>query len=121
MDVFLSYLQGYWGIILFIIGCVVFLIMQGRTKATEIILSLMLRAEKEAEDLVLQTGDQKFSFVVNKGYQLLPRTVRLFITFTMFEEMAKLLYKSAKEYLLGLNNGKPKQAELQERKVTDPG
>lgn len=121
MDVFLSTLQSYWGIILFVICFVIYLVSQGKTRATQIILSLMLRAEKEAESLLLQTGDQKFAFVVDKGYQLLPRTVRLFITYAMFEDMAKLLYASAKNYLLGLNNGKPKQEELQERKVTDQG
>jgi len=121
VDIVLSGLQAYWGLILFVIGFVVFLVSQGKAKATKIILSLMLRAEKEAEGLVLQNGDQKLNFVVDKGYQLLPRTVRLFITYTMFEEMAKLLYASAKEYLLGLSVQKPKPEEIQESKITDPG
>lgn len=125
MDVFQSYLQSYWGIILFIVGFVIFLVTQGKAKATQIILSLMLRAEKEAEVMVLENGDQKFMFVVDYGYQLLPRNVRLFITYKMFEDMAKVLYASAKNYLLGLNtngdNQKPKQEELQESKVNDPG
>ncbi|TGE37918.1 hypothetical protein E4K67_12910 [Desulfosporosinus fructosivorans] len=125
MDVILSYLQNYWGIILFIIGFVIFLVTQGKSKAVQIILSLMLRAEKEAESLVLKTGDQKLGFVVEKGYRLLPMTVRLFITYTMFEDMAKLLYASAKNYLSGLNttheNQKPKQEQIQELKATDSG
>lgn len=125
MNVLLSGLQNYWGIILLVIGFVIFLVTQGRAKATQIILSLMLRAEKEAEGMVLKNGDEKFMFVVDYGYQLLPRNVRLFITYKMFEDMAKVLYASAKNYLLGLNNNgdnqKPKQEELQESKVTDPG
>lgn len=121
MDVFLSTLQTYWGIILFVLCFVIYLVSQGRTKATQIILSLMLRAEKEAESLLLKNGDQKFMFVVDYGYQLLPAYIRTFITYKMFTEMARTLYDSAKNYLFGLNDQKPKQEELQERKVTDPG
>ncbi|TGE36900.1 hypothetical protein E4K67_17535 [Desulfosporosinus fructosivorans] len=124
MDVFLSYLQSYWGIILFALCFIIYLISQGKTKATQIILSLMLRAEKEAEDLMLKNGDQKFIFVVDRGYQLLPANVRLFITHKMFEDMANTLYSRAKNYLSGLNTtdeNKPKQEEIQESKITDPG
>lgn len=125
MNILLSSLQNYWGIILFVIGFVIFLVTQGKARATQIILSLMLRAEKEAEGMVLKSGDEKFMFVVDYGYQLLPRNVRLFITYTMFEDMAKVLYARAKNYLSGLNtngeNQKPQQEEIQESKVTDPG
>ena len=117
MNILLSSLQNYWGIILFVIGFVIFLVTQGKAKATQIILSLMLRAEKEAEGMVLKSGDEKFMFVVDYGYQLLPRNVRLFITYTMFEDMAKVLYARAKNYLSGLNTN----GENQESKVTDPG
>ncbi|AFQ45140.1 hypothetical protein [Desulfosporosinus meridiei] len=113
MDVILAYLQNYWGIILFVIGFITFLVTQGKAEAAQIILSLMLRAEKEAECLVLKNGDEKFSFVVDYGYRLLPRTARLFITYTMFSDMAKIFYASAKNYLLGIKNSdenqKPKQ------------
>lgn len=114
MDVILSYLQNYWGAILFIMGFVfvTFLVTRGKAEAAQIILSLMLRAEKEAESLVLKNGDEKFSFVVDYGYQLLPRTARLLITYVMFEDMAKLLYASAKNYLSRIDttdeNQKPK-------------
>jgi hypothetical protein len=121
MDVSVSTLQSYWGIILFVICFVIFLITQGRAKAKEIILSLMLRAEKEAEALLFKTGDEKFIFVVDYGYRLLPAYVKAFITYAMFENMAKSLYASAKEYLLGLHDTKPKQEEIQDSKITDPG
>ncbi|HBV85749.1 MAG TPA: hypothetical protein DEF42_03620 [Desulfosporosinus sp.] len=121
MEVFISTLQNYWGIILFALCFVIYLITQGRSKAKQIILSLMLRAEKEAEALLLKNEDQKFMFVVDYGYQLLPARVKLFITYKMFTEMANSLYASAKNYLTGLNKNKPKQEELQESKITDPG
>lgn len=76
----------------------------------------MLRAEKEAEIMLFKTGDEKFVFVVDYGYQLLPAYVKMFITYKMFEDMAKSLYGSAKGYLLDL-----RPVEIQENKVTDPG
>jgi len=124
VDVLVSNIQSYWGLILFVICFIIYLVMQGRSKATQIILSLMLQAEKEAEGLMLKTGDDKFMFVVDRGYQLLPANVRMFITYTMFEDMANTLYARAKNYLSGLNasdENKPKQEELQESKITDPG
>jgi len=121
VDVFLSTLQQYWGIILFVICFVIFLVSQGREEAKKIILSLMLRVEKEAEALLLKNGDQKFMFVVSYGYNLLPKTARIFITYTMFESMANTLYASAKEYLISLHDADPKQEEIQESKITDPG
>ena len=121
MDVFLSTLQSYWGIILFAICFVIYLITQGRTKAKEIILSLMLRAEKEAETLFLKTGDEKFLFVVDYGYRLLPAYVRTFITYKMFTDLANTLYATAKNYLLGLHDTETKPEEIQESKITDPG
>lgn len=116
MEVFQSYLQGYWGIILFLICSLVYLVTQGKAKAKEIILSLMLRAEKEAVALLLKNGDEKFMFVCDYGYQLLPTYIKTFITYKMFSDLAKSLYDSAKEYLLDL-----RPTELQERKINDPG
>ncbi|EHQ92077.1 hypothetical protein [Desulfosporosinus youngiae] len=125
MDIVLSGLQAYWGLILLVSGFVVFLVSQGKAKATKIILSLMLQVEKQAEALVLEVGDQKFSFVVSKGYELLPRAVRMVMTYSMFENMARTLYASAKNYLTELNSTdvhqKPKQEAVQEVKGIDHG
>lgn len=84
----------------------------------------MLRAEKDAEALLLKTGEEKLGFVVERWYQLLPALVRAFITFSDFNKLANKLYAVAKNYLLSLDNEenqKPKAQELQERKKSDPG
>lgn len=91
-------LQSYWGVILVVLGFGVYTIFQ-RQNAKKIILSLMLRLEKEAETLALTTGDAKFQFVVDKGYQLLPQGARIFITPAMFKALAQTLYDEAKKYL----------------------
>lgn len=124
MDIVLSYLQDYWGLLLIIVAFCIYLVSIGRAEAKKVILSLMLRVEKDAEALLLKTGEEKLGFVVDRGYQLLPPVIRAFITFTMFQDLANKLYAEAKRYLLSLGTEdelKPKAQELQERKETDPG
>ena len=102
METLLGYAQDYWGLLLVVVAFIIYLISQGRAKAGRIVLSLMLRLEKQAEEYALQTGEEKFGFVVEKGYQLLPRYVRMVISYKMFEELAGKLYEEAKNYLLSL-------------------
>jgi hypothetical protein len=122
VDILIGYLKEYWGLLLLVVAFLIYLFSLGRAEAKQILLSLMLRAEKEVEGYIFRTGDEKFSFVVSRGYELLPRYVKLIITYSMFEDMAQALYNKAKEYLYSLDDGlKPKAEELQERKETDPG
>ncbi|SHN88503.1 hypothetical protein [Desulfitobacterium chlororespirans] len=102
METLLGYAQDYWGLLLVVVVFIIYLISQGRAKAGQIVLSLMLRLEKQAEEYAPQTGEEKFGFVVEKGYQLLPRYVRLMISYRMFEELAGRLYEEAKNYLSSL-------------------
>lgn len=98
MDIVMALLQTYWGILVVILGFSVFTIFQRQT-AKKIILSLMLQIEKNAETLSLQTGETKFQFIVDKGYQLLPQSIRIFITPAMFTKMAQAIYDEAKGYV----------------------
>ncbi len=102
METALGYVNQFWGLLLVMAVFIIYVISQGRAKAGKIVLSLMLRLEKQAEEYALQTGEEKFGFVVEKGYQLLPRYVRLVLSYKMFEELAGKLYEEAKNYLLSL-------------------
>lgn len=102
METALGYIQNFWGLLLVVAVFIIYLISQGRTKAGKIVLSLMLRLEKQAEEYALQTGEEKFGFVVEKGYQLLPKYVRLVFSYNMFVELAERLYDEAKNYLSSL-------------------
>jgi len=104
----INYLQSYWGIIATILGFIVYAVFQ-RENAKKIILSIMLRLEKEAENLALETGDAKLEFISEKGYLLLPANVRLFITEASFKSLVKSLYDKAKQYLIV---AKPKVVEV---------
>lgn len=94
----LGLIQPFWGIIsaLFGFGVYAFFNLQS---AKKIILSLMLQLEKQAETLALTTGDQKFDYLVTRGYQILPQSARIFITPAMFQSLAQKLYDQAKKYL----------------------
>ena len=91
--------QSHWGVIAVVLCFMVYAIFHLQN-AKKIILGLMLQLEKEAETLALSTGDAKFQFVVDKGYQLLPQGARVFITPAMFTSLAQGLYDSAKKYLV---------------------
>lgn len=124
MGTFLNMLKDYWGVLILLIGALAFLVTQGRARAGQIILSLMLQAEKNAEEYVLQTGDAKFNFVVQQGYSLLPKVIKAFITFDMFAQMANNLYAGAKQYLSTLKkNDKPEagaEKEIRESNINNP-
>lgn len=107
MDTLLTQVSGffgaYWGMVLVAVVFAVYAVFQ-RGQAKQIILSLMLRVEKEAEALALATGDAKFAFVVEKGWELLPTGAKVFLPKVLFIELARTLYEQAKKYLLSLND-----------------
>jgi hypothetical protein len=98
VDILVGFLREYWGLLLIVVAFLIYLFSLGRAEAKQILLSLMLRAEKEVEGYLFRTGNEKFEFVVTRGYELLPRYVKFIITYSMFEEMAQALYNKAKEY-----------------------
>ncbi|WP_088186028.1 hypothetical protein [Desulfosporosinus sp. FKA] len=98
MDVVISLLQQYWGIGAVVVGFGVYAFFNLQS-AKKIILSVMLQLEKNAEALVLSTGEQKFDYLVTRGYQILPQSARVFITPAMFSSLAQTLYDRAKKYL----------------------
>lgn len=95
----INLLLPYWGIIAVALGFGGYFLFQ-KDSAKKIILSLIIRIEKEAEKLALNTGEDKFKFLVDKGYALLPAPARIFITQNMFETLAQNLYNTAKNYLI---------------------
>lgn len=98
MEQVLVFLQSYWGIFAVGIGFGIYGLFE-RQKAKDTILSLMLQVEKNAETLALTTGDEKFQFVVDNGYQALPAVVKTVVTKEVFQTLARNLYDSAKSYL----------------------
>ncbi len=120
METALGYVQDFWGLLLVVAAFIIYLVSQGRAKAGKILLSLMLRLEKQAEEYALQTGEEKFRFVVERGYQLLPEYIKMFITYRMFVELANELYEEAKSYLMSLDK-KSIPVQIKNHKEIDHG
>lgn len=59
----------------------------------------MLQAKTLAKDLVLNSGQEQEDWVVETIWPLLPAPIRLFISKTVFREIVKKLYKTAKDFL----------------------
>jgi len=59
----------------------------------------MLQAKSLAKDAVLKSGKEQEDWVVETIWPLLPAAVRLFISKTVFREIIKKLYRTAKDYL----------------------
>lgn len=82
-QMFAQFTQQYWGIISLILGAIVYL-LSAKGKASSIIKTHMLGVEKNAEQLALTTGDQKFNYVASEGYAILPAWAKLAISQTTF-------------------------------------
>jgi len=97
-NLLMSTLTSYWGIIIVLIGYAILFIFQRKT-AEKLLLGLMLQVEKSAEALALQTGDEKFKYVCDKGYELMPSATKLLISKGVFINLAMQAYDKAKSYL----------------------
>lgn len=59
----------------------------------------MLQAKTLAKEAVLKSGQEQEDWVVETIWPLLPAPIRLFISKTVFREIIKKLYRTAKDYL----------------------
>lgn len=59
---------------------------------------VMLQAKSMAKDKILHSGEQQEEWVVKKLYQLLPKTLILFISEDLLRKIVHYLYHQAKDY-----------------------
>ncbi|KIL36267.1 hypothetical protein SD70_31770 [Gordoniibacillus kamchatkensis] len=73
------------------------------SQAKKMAMTLMLGAEKRAEQLILVTGQDKFNWVIDKGYDLMPAWLRMFIGKPAFRKIVQELFDNtvriAKQYV----------------------
>lgn len=60
---------------------------------------IMLQAKSLAKDTILKDGAEQEEWVVKKLYQLLPKTLILFISEELLRKIVHYLYHQAKDYL----------------------
>ena len=68
-------------------------------KAKAVLYRGMLQAKKLAKDAVLNSGQEQEEWVIEKAYQFLPLSWRIFISKDRVRIVVRWLYKKAKDYL----------------------
>lgn len=98
MSQIIDFVINYWQYGLTVVGALSYYFTH-RASATAYAKSkiklLMLSAEKYAEQLMLDNGQAKFNWVVDKGYNMLPAPVRMFVSYAMFKAVAQSLFDDA--------------------------
>lgn len=102
----LQLLADNWRLIAAFIGGVLYLLTHrglAMSQARKTAMTLMLAAEKRAEQLILVTGQDKFDWVIDKGYDLMPAALRMFIGKPAFRSIVQDLFdgtvRMAKQYV----------------------
>jgi hypothetical protein len=98
MSQILDFISNYWGFGATAVGALGYYFTH-KASATAFAKSkiklLMLSAEKYAEQLALDNGQAKFNWVVDKGYNMLPAPVRMFVSYPMFKQITQTLFDEA--------------------------
>ncbi|MCZ8512390.1 hypothetical protein O9H85_08080 [Paenibacillus filicis] len=91
-------INQYWGIVSVFLFGVVYVITHYQASiafAKKKAITLMLAVEKKAEQLALDNGQDKFNWVCDKGYDLLPSVVRLVVSKPLFKTIVQSLFDEA--------------------------
>ncbi len=99
---FMDIVANYWGIGVVILGGAAYFVTHKKVAinfAKKQIQQLMFAAEKGAEKLVLENGDAKLQFVVDKAYGILPPAVKIFVSKQMLTMLVQSLFDEVKELI----------------------
>ena len=98
MSAVTSFLWEYRFVILIVVAVILFFILLGWQKTKVLLYQLMLQAKRMAKDAVLKSGQQQEEWVVKKALQLLPLSLRLFLSEDTVRKIVRWLYQKAKDY-----------------------
>lgn len=105
MNTIYSLLGQYWGIVTIVVAGLLYFGVDKTARKTAIkfaekkAMTLMFGIEKKCEDFALQSGKDKFDWVVEKGYDLLPAPVRLIISPALFKTIVQGLHDDAVKFV----------------------
>ncbi len=97
-NVFYGFLAANWALIVTAVVSIGWVVMHRKTAvnyAKTHARIFMLAAEKRAETLLLENGAAKFAWVVDRGYDILPAMVRIFISKPAFRAIVQALFDEA--------------------------
>ena len=98
MSTVLNLLWEWRFVILIAIFAVSFLVLLGWQKTKVLLYQLMLQAKRMAKDAILKSGQQQEEWVVKRALQLLPLSLRVFLSEDTIRKIVKWLYMKAKDY-----------------------
>lgn len=95
----IDFVFSYWGLI----GLVALFILEffrEREVAKARVKELIFLAEEKAQKKVLKSGQQKFDWVVEQGYQYLPPIVQLFMTKEAYQLLVQSIFDRIKAWAI---------------------
>lgn len=88
----LEFLSSWWGILGAVIILVLTYFIYGFETAKSHVVKLIFIAEEQAREKCLETGRQKFDWVLENGYLYLPNPLKLFITKELFAAIVQSIF-----------------------------
>ena len=88
----LDFLGQWWGILGVLVILVITYFVYGFEVAKGHVVKLIFIAEEKAREKCLETGRQKFEWVVENGYTYLPTALKLFITKELFAAIVQSVF-----------------------------
>lgn len=87
----LEFLQNHWGLIAVIVITICYSLYDFEQFKRKIA-ALIFVAEERAEEYALQKGSEKFAWVVEHGYQYLPRWMKFFLSEEAFRALVQSIF-----------------------------
>lgn len=90
-------LSSWWGLLVAVLFLVGYAIYDWR-KAKKLIASMIFHAEERARELVLENGKEKFNWVKENTYPMLPKWIRFLLTEDMYKALIQKVFDELKEW-----------------------
>lgn len=87
----LHFVQEYWGLIAVIVMAIIYAIYDWE-RFKKRVTALIFVAEERAEEYALQKGSEKFAWVVEHGYQHLPKWLKFFLSEEAFRALVQGIF-----------------------------
>lgn len=91
-------LVSHWWGLLIVAAVAIVWASRNWSRAKQVALSFIFLAEERAEELALNTGQDKFEWAVTYSYPYLPGAVRAFVSFPMYRTILQALFDQAKKW-----------------------
>ena len=95
----LQFIDSWWGLFIVVLFLVGYAIYDWR-RAKKLIASMIFHAEERARELVLKNGEDKFQWVKENTYPMLPKWIRFFLTEDLYQTLIQKVFDELKEWAI---------------------